>query len=914
MTNPERLTTALADRYTINRELGAGGMATVFLADDLKHKRKVALKVLRPELAAVIGAERFLAEIETTANLQHPHILPLFDSGEVEGTVFYVMPYIEGESLRDRLDREKQLPIDDAVRLTSQVASALDYAHRHDVIHRDIKPENILLHEGQAMVADFGIALAASGAGATRMTETGMSLGTPHYMSPEQAMGEREITARSDVYALGVVLYEMLVGEPPFNGPTAQAIVAQVVTESPRPLTARRGTVPVNVEAATLAALEKLPADRFASAADFASALANPSFAGARTPVPLVIAEVSGRWKRLAIGLAGVSAVMLLVVVWALGNRDTSSSSAEPSYHHIRLTSRPLVSGDEPMVSGELPRELALAPDGSAMVFVDSLGGNRLWLKERNELEPVALAGTEGGFAPFFSPDGRWIAFSAAGRLLKVPRRGGSAVTVSDSGGSAVPGVWLDDGTIAFVGGTVDRQGARGELLLMVSDTGGPQQRLANSDDLGRSFSRIAAIPGRRALLVTGCPNDACARSEVLALDIETGAVRLLVEQAAGAWYVPPGILVYSRLDGGVFATPFDLATLTTFGPAVPVMTGAQTGEGLTDIVVGTDGTVIYVAGQANVTTAESQVVWVDRSGRVTVPDSNWTAQFVSNSGPSLSPDGTRLVVGLVEEATGINHLYIKRLPDGPLSRLTFDESQHIRHSWSPDGSDILYVSDVSGKMELWRMQADGGGQPTKLAAEARPVFEGRLSPDGEWVVFRTDDLAVGRGDIYARRLSGDTTTVTLVATPYEETSPMVSPNGRWLAYTSNETGRKEVYVRPFPNTGDGLWQVSIDGGIEPTWSQDGTELWYRTLARDVLVAQVETAGSFQVGERRRLFRIADAILNDDSHYFDVQADGQRVLIVRPVSTGATQSGSDLVLIENWFTVVREAVAAANSP
>ena len=206
-------------------------MATVYLAQDLKHHRQVAIKVLRPELAAVIGAERFLAEIRTTANLQHPHILPLLDSGEADGFLFYVMPFVEGESLRDRLHREKQLPIDDAVRIATEVASALDYAHRHGVIHRDIKPENILLHDGQALVADFGIALAASKAGGARMTETGMSLGTPHYMSPEQAMGEREIDARTDVYALGCVIYEMLVGEPPFTGPTAQAIVAKVMTE-----------------------------------------------------------------------------------------------------------------------------------------------------------------------------------------------------------------------------------------------------------------------------------------------------------------------------------------------------------------------------------------------------------------------------------------------------------------------------------------------------------------------------------------------------------------------------------------------------------------------------------------------------------------------------------------------------------
>jgi serine/threonine-protein kinase len=266
-----RLQAALADRYRLDRELGAGGMATVYLAHDVRHGRPVALKLLRPELAAVIGAERFLAEIRTTANLQHPHILPLFDSGEADGFLFYVMPFVEGESLRDRLNREKQLPVGEAVRVAVEVASALDYAHRHGVIHRDIKPENILLHDGQALVADFGIALAASKAGSTRMTETGMSLGTPHYMSPEQAMGEREIGPRSDVYALGAVTYEMLAGDPPFLGSTAQAIVAKVITEKPPPLTAARDTVPPAVAAAVHQALAKLPADRFASAAARAS-------------------------------------------------------------------------------------------------------------------------------------------------------------------------------------------------------------------------------------------------------------------------------------------------------------------------------------------------------------------------------------------------------------------------------------------------------------------------------------------------------------------------------------------------------------------------------------------------------------------------------------------------------------------
>jgi serine/threonine protein kinase len=301
----DRLQQALAGRYTIERELGAGGMATVYLAQDLKHDRQVAIKVLKPELAAVIGAERFLSEIKTTAHLQHPHILPLFDSGTADSFLFYVMPQVEGESLRDRLSREKQLPIADAVRIATEVAGALDYAHRHGVIHRDIKPENILLHDGRALVADFGIALAASKAGGTRITETGMSLGTPTYMSPEQAMGERTLDARTDVYALGCVTYEMLAGDPPFTGSTAQAIVAKVMTERPAALIPQRDTVPEPVEDAVLTALAKLPADRFASAAEFAAAL---TATGSGAPRPRGRRAVRGwRFGALLVGVAAVA-------------------------------------------------------------------------------------------------------------------------------------------------------------------------------------------------------------------------------------------------------------------------------------------------------------------------------------------------------------------------------------------------------------------------------------------------------------------------------------------------------------------------------------------------------------------------------------------------------------------------------
>jgi eukaryotic-like serine/threonine-protein kinase len=314
----DRLSLALADRYRIQRELGRGGMATVYLAQDLKHDRKVAVKVLRPELAAILGAERFLSEIKTTANLQHPHILPLHDSGAADSFLYYVMPFIEGESLRDRLNREKQLPINDAIRIATEVAAALDYAHRHGVIHRDIKPENIMLHEGSALVADFGIALAVSSASGARMTETGMSLGTPQYMSPEQAMGERAVDARSDIFSLGCVLYEMLLGEPPFTGVTAQAIVAKVMTADAPSLTGQRRSIPPGIDQAVHRALERLPADRYATAADFASALKDGESATGTRSARSVL-----RWLVIPIGTAAVA----LAAFGLLRHRETGAGA-----------------------------------------------------------------------------------------------------------------------------------------------------------------------------------------------------------------------------------------------------------------------------------------------------------------------------------------------------------------------------------------------------------------------------------------------------------------------------------------------------------------------------------------------------------------------------------------------------------
>ncbi len=339
----EGLRTALADRYQIEEELGQGGMATVYLARDLKHDRQVAVKVLRPELSAVLGAERFLNEIRVTANLQHPHILPLHDSGEAAGLVYYVMPYVEGESLRDKLDREKQLSIEETIELAAQVAGALGYAHRRKVIHRDIKPANILLHDGNAVVADFGIALAVSQAGGTRITETGLSLGTPHYMSPEQATADRELTPASDVYSLACMTYEMLVGDPPHTGSTAQAIIAKVITETPARVTLHRPKVPLHVEATIMKGLEKLPADRFTGAQDFADALRDPR----KAPITLEVAGPSAPGtsssRPFPKFLKGALAVTLLgaaaVVGWIFRGPDGMASRQRSEEHTSELQS-----------------------------------------------------------------------------------------------------------------------------------------------------------------------------------------------------------------------------------------------------------------------------------------------------------------------------------------------------------------------------------------------------------------------------------------------------------------------------------------------------------------------------------------------------------------------------------------------
>jgi serine/threonine-protein kinase len=514
-----QLKTSLADRYRIESHLGEGGMATVYLAEDLKHDRKVALKVLRPELAAVIGSDRFLTEIKVTAALQHPHILPLHDSGAADGFLFYVMPYVEGESLREKLNREKQFAIDEAIEITKAVASAVDYAHRHDVIHRDIKPENILIHEGQALVADFGIALAVSHAGGERLTETGLSIGTPHYMSPEQAMGDRELDARSDVYSLGAMLYEMLAGDPPYTGSTAQAIVAKVITEKAPPVSTHRDTVPPHVVAATAKALSKLPADRFTRAAQFAEALTNPAFALPATAATAVPGTASYRpWNRLTVSFAGLAAVFFAAALWGW-------LRPEPPKPILRYSMA--LHQDEALVS-RFGGNLALSPDGLRVVYIGpGEGAAGLWLRERNQLRARPLPGTQGATAPTFSPDGQRVAFMSLNPFsLRVVSLGGEPPVTLAEGQLQRAGIsWGPDGYLYV--------GVFGPLV-RVPETGGPPEPISVLDtaqgETAHNFPH--ALPNKRGVLVTVFHTNNAPTHDIAVVDLATGQHRVLVRGA----------------------------------------------------------------------------------------------------------------------------------------------------------------------------------------------------------------------------------------------------------------------------------------------------------------------------------------------------------------------------------------------
>ncbi len=862
-----RLVESLSDRYQIERELGQGGMATVYLAHDLRHERDVAVKVLHPDLGAALGGERFLAEIKTTARLQHPHILPLLDSGDANGLLYYVMPLVEGETLRALLERERQLSITDALRICSETASALDYAHRHGVVHRDIKPENILLHDGRAVVADFGIALAVSAASGSRMTQTGLSLGTPQYMAPEQAMGERSIDARADIYALGAVLYEMLTGEPPFSGATVQAIVAKVLTERPMSPSAVRDTVPPHVEAAVLKALAKLPADRFATIAQFAEALVRPELmTGTSAHAQLRGAPRSRLYpyvhaSPLVWMLVGAT-TLLAAYAWTRG--DTHVSPAPVTK----------VQFAPPGVSISLAPGVAISQDGSRIAYSaeDSARVRRLYMRTMDRVAPTPVAGSEGGSNVFFSPDGESIGFALGGKLRTMSLRGGSVTTLGDWS-RAAGGTWGDDGTIVIAdGGSLFRVNANGSAL---------EPMLRGSAKA--AYSSPSFLPGSRALLLTKVQDNA---GGTAVLRMGDTAVTMLIPDAYYAQYADAGALVY-QARSVLQVVPFDLRSLKITGQSEPLADDlAKTSGAPPRFAMARTGTIVYSA------VYESQgrdLVLLDRAGIAHVASLGQRAFRY----PRFSPDGRYLAFHIEERGSVSGDIWRYTLADNALLRLTAD-SLSGQPEWDPDGRSLVYLHNTganSRTIQLNRISADGSDVPHVLLARPRSIYESRITPDHRTIVFREDETARNR-NIMMAPLDSPTKARPLAATAFDEKGITLSPDGKWLAYSSNETGTDEVYIRRVAETSP-KWPVSTTGGREPRWIRTG-ELFYRQND-SVMVTRVELGTEPRVSTPKLLFMGHYASTGYES-LWDVSPDGSRFAFVRITTTSA----APFVLLLNW--------------
>jgi serine/threonine-protein kinase len=878
----ERLTAALADRYTIDRQIGQGGMATVFLAHDVRHNRNVAVKVLRPELSAILGGERFLKEIEVTANLQHPNILPLYDSGEADSFLYYVMPFIEGESLRDRLNREKQLGVEDAVEIARGVAGALDFAHQRGVIHRDIKPENILLQAGQALVADFGIALALSAAGGgTRLTETGLSVGTPHYMSPEQASADRELDGRTDIYSLGAMLYEMLVGQPPFIAPSAQAIVAKILTETPPPAGRDRSAVPPHVDAAIQMSMAKLPADRFGSAAAFSAALVNPSFTLATTAVAPGLAAPAATRRPVQWAVAAGMVVVGLAAGFVL-----RGSPPAPDVVRFELT---LTDGQRLGRSTDEDVPLAVSPDGRLIVYVGVDSGRaerQLFARALDRTAGVPIPGTEDAASPFFSPDGLWIAFTTDedDRLKKVPVTGGPPITIADDVNDGFAGgSWGDDGFIVY--------NSSGFNLSRVSGAGGVPEVLVDVE--GGAAFWPSVLPGGEAVLFERC-EAGCGRTDLAVVDVVTKEVTVVVPGATRGWYVPTGHLLYATEEGAVYGVAFDAGRRVVTGSPVPLLEGVADGQAnALRLAIGASGAMAYLPGSAS---SGNRLVEVDRSGRETVILER-PGQYAH---PRWSPSGDRVALTIGGESGSQIWLYDRG--SETLSQLTF-EGVSFRPTWSPDGSRIAFYSNREDAWDLYTKPADGSGTAQRVG-DGRDTENGGTTfwtRDGEWIVVDgtadVEDGAAADGDEDVFAINAETgERREAVATDAEEETGAVSPDGRWIAHGSDESGTWQVYVRPFLEEG-GRWLVSTGPAMTPLWASNTELVYYDVATSSLISAQLEIGTSVRVLRREQLVDWSPYARSSSSPQYDISRDGQRIVALR--TTGRGEIAAPIVVL-NW--------------
>jgi len=872
----DRLKAVLADRYTVERKIGSGGMADVYLTHDIRHNRKVAVKVMHRDLAEFVGVERFLLEIETTAKLQHPHILPLFDSGAAEGTVFFVMPYVEGQSLRVRLKRERQLPLDDALRITREIASALGYAHRRGVIHRDIKPDNVLFQDGSALLTDFGIALPRKDdEGGARLTGSGMSLGTPRYMSPEQVAGQ-EIDTRSDIHGLGVLAYEMLAGQPPFTGATATAVLGKVMTESPRPPVEHRRSVPAHVNDAIVKALEKLPADRWQTAEEFAEALTTP----------LLTQRTGSRWTRVVLPWM-LAAALALVLGWtSLRNSRTAPIADGPVRFGVEFETG-VVPSFTPIVR--------ISADGRQL-FVSAMVDRREEVVRRTldrlGMEVVKGAGQgeqgTGNSRPFVSPDGRWVAYARQKKLWKVPVEGGTAIELA-------PAEWA--------GGSWDRNGkivytqAYNTGLWIVSEGGGDARMLTKPDgakgELGHWWPQI--LPDGDHVLFTAyrTPLDT---ATIEVLTISSGERRVILTGGVYGFYVPTGHLLFA-VGESIRAVPFELDTLRVNGVARTVVDDVAMNltDGAAAFDVSETGTLAYLPVDSYV--AETNVVLVDRAGK----ESSALPKADRYTNPRLSPDGSRLSVD-IRSANSPGDIWVFEVGRSGGTRLTADEGRDFGAEWTPDGKELIFSSERPF-FDLYRRAADATRPEEPLLAGTYDHYTGSVSPDGKLFTFV---LAVPGGELWTVNLQGPPKAARYFANGFNLGHPAISPNGRWMAYDSDESGQGvDVFIQSFPDPNQKRLKVSPAHGSEPMWTRGGRELVYRE-GDNVIAVDIDPATGVS-GPPRVLF--SGPYPSNQGwtrpRSYDVTPDGERFLLTK---LPGEQPRPRIVVVLNWFDELRTKV------
>jgi serine/threonine-protein kinase len=907
----DRLTGALEGRYRIEGRLGEGGMATVYLAEDLKHDRQVAIKVLRPELAAVIGGDRFLAEIKTTANLQHPHILPLFDSGEADRFLYFVMPYIDGETLQDRIDREKQLPVDEAVSIATKVAGALHAAHEKGIVHRDIKPANILLAGGEPLVADFGIALAVQEAGGGRLTETGLSLGTPYYMSPEQATADRDPDARSDIYSLGCVLYESLVGEPPFQGGTAQAILGRILTAEPARPTEVRRSIPAHVEAAVLRALEKLPADRFPTAAEMARALSDPGSvqfatqAGARSGprhAPAGVGADSGRSRVSPIQLIpwGLAAAAVLVAMSSLGG--DGAPEADPI--RFTLESRAALSGERGS------RNVQISADGKSIVYRGAADGRTLLFHrslDRNGATPIP--GTEDPEFHAISPDSRWLAFVGADGVLKrVPLEGGAPAVMAEPENAPIGMTWssptqLELGMLAFNSNYPGLSTVSFDSREIRTRTGPP----SDFDGDGWAMHHEPhALPGGTHVLFLDFSSEFAdvglgiaelASGESRRLDLKGSLIR----SSEGIVGVTGDVLLYIDRGGRLMAIAWNPGALETVGQPITV---PGVPEEMIDATLAENGTLALTLATRSYTP-----VLVDDRGRVV--RTLWD-EGVARFYPRMSPDGRKLAADI--GIRGSRDLWVFDFESGALTQAGLGNAG--APIWTDGGQSVVVGSDLEflsadDESGLSTPVSRSWIRPVDASRDRYPLTEYRgairdlvdISPDGRSLLFVDDkerNPSVRRFDLLTTEREADSIVRPFTETDQNEFGGRFSPDGRWIAYTSNESGRTQVYVRPFPGPGARA-QISQEPAGEPVWDPSGNRLYYRD-SRGLMAATLVTENDrLSVRGRERLF---DLEFQRSSDYgiatYDVHPEGFVLAI------DETDTDGRIVVWADWMHEIGE--------